>query len=121
MGFKITDKIQAWAEKNTGAMDRALVRLAVDVERGAKNRVPVSAGGGQLKSSIKHRKVGFLKYEVEANKEYARYQEFGGDGKRVVRRYTTPGTGKEYLKQAGQSAAQKAVEYFTQEGGSFRI
>lgn len=121
MGFKITDKIHQWAEKNIDAMDRALNRLSVDVERAAKNRVPVSAGGGQLKSSGSHRKAGILKYVVEFNKEYARFQEFGGDEKRVVRNYTTPGTGKFYLRDAGASVAKKAVDYFKQEGGSIRI
>ena len=43
---------------------------------------------------------------------YGRYQEFGGDGKRVVQNYTTPGTGAHYLKGAGDSVAKEGIKNY---------
>lgn len=127
MGLKVIDNILGFVRNNGNAMDRALNRMAVDIERQAKSRVPVSAtlamgnkrgGGGHLRASGTHRKQGFLKYIVEFNKEYAAFQEWGGDGKRIVRHYTTPGTGKFYLRDAGRNIAGKAFDYFKQEARS---
>lgn len=44
--------------------------------------------------------------------DYARYQEFGGDGKRVVRNYTTPGTQAHYLRDAGDSVAKEGIKNY---------
>lgn len=43
---------------------------------------------------------------------YARYQEFGGDGKRVVRNYTTPGTQAHYLRDAFRSVVNEGVNKY---------
>ena len=43
---------------------------------------------------------------------YARYQEFGGDGKRVVRNYTTEGTQAHYLRDAGNSVAKEEIKQY---------
>ena len=43
---------------------------------------------------------------------YARYQEFGGDGKRVVRNYTTPGTQAHYLRDAGNSVKKEGIKNY---------
>jgi hypothetical protein len=43
---------------------------------------------------------------------YARYQEFGGDGRRVVRNYTTPGTHAHYLKQSGDAVSKRGIKEF---------
>lgn len=43
---------------------------------------------------------------------YARYQEFGGDGKRVVRNYTTPGTQAYYLRDASDSVAKEGLNKY---------
>lgn len=43
---------------------------------------------------------------------YARYQEFGGDGKRVVRNYTTEGTQAHYLRDAGESVAKEGIKNY---------
>lgn len=49
--------------------------------------------------------------------EYARYQEFGPDGKdytgkKKVWDYTTPGTGNYYLKTAGDSVAKEGIKNY---------
>ena len=43
---------------------------------------------------------------------YAAYQEFGGDGRRVVRHYTTPGTQAHYLRDAGLSVGKEGIENY---------
>lgn len=122
MAVRIVDKLNQFARKSADAMDRSLNRMAVDIERLAKFRVPVSPGGGHLKSSGFHRRKGLMKYVVVFDKEYAAYQEFGGDGKgKVVRKYSTPGTGKHYLRDAGKTVAGNAINYIKQEAQSIRL
>lgn len=43
---------------------------------------------------------------------YARYQEFGGDGVRVVKNYTTEGTQAHYLRDAGNSVAKEGLKQY---------
>ena len=43
---------------------------------------------------------------------YARYQEFGGDGYRVVKNYTTPGTQAHYLRDAFRSVVNEGVNKY---------
>lgn len=92
-------------------LDQELGRKAALIEIKAKARVPVSntkasgnkrGGGGHLQSSGNHRRLGFGRFRIEFNKEYAAYQERGmrRDGTHVVKNYSTPGTGKDYLKGA---------------------
>lgn len=105
------------------AADMALAHMAQDVEIMAKQHVPVSntkasgnrrGGGGHLQSSIRHRKGGRLVYFVEADKIYAAYQERGmrKDGTHVVRRYSTPGTGKNWFQNAIAKAEKDRDKYF---------
>lgn len=105
--------MQRFVQENATAVDRSLNRMAVDIERLAKTVVPVDKG--QLKASGRHVAVGKFHYRTEFNKEYAAYQEFGGDGKRTVRKYTTPGTGKHFLRNSGNTIKKNAIDYFKQE------
>lgn len=81
-------------------LDQELGRKAALVEIKAKARVPVDKG--LLQSSGSHRRLRFGRFRVEFTKEYAAYQERGmrRDGTHVVKSYTTPGTGRDYLKRA---------------------
>lgn len=121
MSFKVLDNILKFVEQHNHAMDRALNRMAIDIERLSKTRVPVDKG--PLKSSGRHRKVGNLHYRTEFNKEYAGYQEFGQrrDGTHRVKNYTTPGTGKFFLKSSGDEVAERAWSYFRQEAKKIRV
>lgn len=92
------------------ATDRALNRMAVDIERMSKAQVPVKHG--QLRSAGHHTKLGYLRYQIYYNMVYARFQEFGGDLKRRVRRYTKPGSKSFFLRDPGNHIAKQAVEYF---------
>lgn len=115
----IKDYIIKFVLENANAMDRALNRMAVDIERLSKAQVPLRKG--QLRASGHFTRVGLLNYNVSYNMEYARFQEFGGDHKRTVRKYTTPGTKKFYLRDPGEEIAGHALEYFKNEAQSIHI
>ena len=117
--IKVIDNIQQFVVQNEAAMDRALNRMAIDIERASKARVPVDKG--QLRASGYHMRIGPLNYRVVFNKEYAAYQEFGGDGRRTVKRYTTPGTGKFYLKDSGDRVKENALSYIKQENNNIKV
>ena len=113
--LKIVDNIQKFVEGSVKAMDRAFNRMAIDIERLSKQQVPHDKG--QLKASGFHRKVGTCRYQVVFNKEYAKFQEFGGDGKRVVRHYSKPGKKAFYLRDPGDMISGRALTYIKNEAG----
>ena len=119
MGLKIINKLAKFATKNAVVMDRALNRMAVDVERLSKEQVPFLKG--HLKASAYHERVGFLNWRVVYNKVYAMYQHEGGDGKRVVRKYSYPGKKKHYLSDPGKIISGRATEYFRREAKNLFI
>jgi len=124
-----------FASQNTDAMDRALNKMSIDIERMAKQQVPVSAtkemkraagsrvtrGGGHLQSSGRTTRLGILSFAVIFNKEYAAYQEWGGDGKRVVKNYSTPGTKKFYLRDPGDLITSRGLEYIKNEARDIKV
>jgi hypothetical protein len=48
--------------------------------------------------------------------EYTLFQEFGGDKNRRVKKYTTPGTGAHFLKNAGDRVTMKMNSTFQKHG-----
>lgn len=120
MGFKVIDNIKKFAKENSMAMDRALNKMAIDIERLSKEQVP-HGETGHLKASGKHEKAGYLDYKVSYNKVYARYQEFGGDGRRTVRNYSLPGKKAHYLRDPGRQIAQRVISYFMEQAASIRV
>jgi hypothetical protein len=119
MKLTITDNIMKFVIANSGAMDRALNRMAIDIERLSKEQVPVDHG--QLRSAGDHLQLSLLRWVVKYDKVYARYQEFGGDGRRVVRNYSKPGSKAFYLKDPGDTIAQNALSYIKQEAGTIHL
>ena len=116
---RIVNNILRFTQGFVGSMDRALNRMAIDIERVAKQRVPLKHG--QLRSSGHHEKVANLVYHTIFNKTYARFQEFGGDEKRKVKKYSKEGTGKFYLKSSGDDVSKFATQYLKQEAGRIKI
>lgn len=114
MGVRIDDRSKQFIVNNTRQMDAALERMAGDIETLGKVKVPLKSGN--LQDQFNKKKVGVLHHQVRVDEDYASYQERGmrKDGSRVVRRYTTPGTGKNFLKGAGQQVAPRAVQYIKQ-------
>ena len=114
MGVRIVDKSNQFIMNNRRQMDSALERMATDIMTIAKVKVPLKSGN--LQDQMTTRKVGVGHHQVRVDETYAGYQERGmrKDGSRVVRRYTTPGTGKNFLKGAGQQVAPRALQYVKQ-------
>ena len=117
--LKIIDNTAKFLKQSTSAMDRTLNAMVIDVERMAKQQVPFKEGA--LKASGYHKKIGLLKWVVGFNKVYAAFQEWGGDGKRVVRNYSMPGKKKFYLRDPVAMVHSKALGYFKKEIAKIRV
>jgi len=102
---KITDRMPQFSVKAKLLLDQAIGEAAKDTLIDARNSAPFKGGELRRSSDTQQRKL--LSHRVSFWIEYARFQEFGGDSRRRVRNYTTSGTGKHYLKRAGDKQVQK--------------
>lgn len=105
MSVTVRDKMPSFKRSLYSVMDDAIKEGARDTLINAKTRAPFDKGGLRSESDLK--KVKLLHWRVSFWKEYARFQEFGGDSKRRVRNYSHSGTGKGYLKSSGDEQAKK--------------
>ena len=125
MSFKVVDKSGKFIIASEQALDKAFAMMSMDIESLAKVNVPVK--NSHLQQSIGHLKLGRLHYITFAGgnanntKAYARFQEFGGDGKRVVKHYSTPGTGKKFMTNAGKTVTKKIITYVKQRTNLIKI
>lgn len=112
--IKITNNMQQFKLANKMVMDSAMGRMANDTLLVSKIRVPLKDGDLQKSGSVE--KVAIGKYKVVYDEDYAGYQERGRrlDGSRVVKNYTTPGTGKDFLKSAGVIIGKDSLNYLKQ-------
>lgn len=119
--IRSVNKLKEFAAKNAEACDKALERMAGDIVKVAKIRVPFEHG--HLMKSIKASRIKPLHHRVVVDSDYAAYQERGmrRNGSHVVRRYSTPGTGAHYLRDAGRSISDKALNYLKQAANSIRL
>lgn len=122
---KIINNLKKFVKKDREAGDRAFERMAVDILRLSKIKVP-HGDTGILESSGRYRKIDVLKYVVEYGQEgpakaYARFQEYGGDGNRVVRNYTKAGSGKAYLRGSADTVMNNALNYITSEKKGIKV
>jgi len=101
----VNDKMPQFKRSLYNVLDDAIREAGRDTLIKAKNNAPFAKGDLRKNSIVD--KVVPLKYRVSFWIEYARYQEFGGDSKHTIRKYTTGGTGKHYLKRAGDEEAKK--------------
>lgn len=120
MAVKVINKIKQFAGENANAMDRALNKMAIDIERLSKDQVP-HGETGLLKASGRHERKGYLSYQVSYNKIYARFQEYGGDGRRKVRKYSKAGKKSFYLRDPGRTIAAKVINYFREQASSIKV
>jgi len=123
--IKIINNLKKFVKKDREAGDRAFERMAVDILRLSKIKVP-HGDTGILESSGRYRKLAVLKYVVEYGQEgpakaYARFQEYGGDGNRVVRNYTKAGSGKAYLRGSADTVMNNALNYITSEKKGIKV
>ena len=113
----IKNKMRRFVKQNADVMDSALDRMGEGVKQVAQSQVPYL--DGDLHDSAEHKRVSQLRHQVSfgnSKVDYAVYQERGmrADGSRVVRRYTTPSTGKAYLRKAGKTISKDAINYLRQ-------
>lgn len=102
---RIDDRMPQFRRNLLVVMNDAFREASRDVLVKARIKAPFDKGG--LRSESDTHMVAPLWWRVSFWKEYARFQEFGGDANRRVRHYSTGGTGKGYLKSAGDEEARK--------------
>jgi hypothetical protein len=105
MSLVIIDKMPQFKKSLYGVFDSAIREAARDGYINAKTHAPFDEG--ELRGNSDVKRVKALHQRIRFWMEYARFQEFGGDSKRRVRHYKTPGTGKHYLKNAGDEQARQ--------------
>lgn len=105
MSVIIHDRMPQFKGKLNLVMDDAFREGSRDILIKAKTKAPFLKGGLRRDTDVS--KVGMYKWRVSFWAEYARFQEFGGDSKRRVRRYSTSGTGAHYLRNSGDEVAGK--------------
>jgi hypothetical protein len=110
----VVDRMPIFKRSAYNVLNDALIEGAKEVLINAKTRAPYKKG--PLRSNSDAHQIGKLHQRISFWLEYAAYQEFGGDGKRVIRNYTTPGTGKHYLKKSGDEVATKLRYTFSKHG-----
>lgn len=108
MSVKINDRIQEFGISARNQLDTAIMQSAVNILVASKHKAPFNKGG--LRSDTETKRIVPMHWRVSYWKEYARFQEFGGDGKRIVRNYTTAGTGKKYLSTAGNNERENLIK-----------
>lgn len=119
MSIKIKNNLPRFQNAAVEALDLALDAMGSQIERLSKIQVPVK--DGQLQDTGKHVRVKKLKHIIRYNKVYAAYQHEGGDGKRVIRNYSSPGTKKHFLIDPGNLVAQKAKDYLKEASQRIKI
>lgn len=110
----VIDRMPAFKISANRVLNDALSEGAKEILYNAKTRAPYKKG--PLRANSDTQQIAVLKHRISFWLEYARFQEFGGDGNRRVRNYTTPGTGKEYLKKSGDEVAQGIRNTFRKHG-----
>lgn len=118
MSVKVTNKMPQFKRILYSVLEDALADGTSDILYRAKTRAPYKKGG--LRSDSDNHQEGRLKWRVSFNIEYARFQEFGGNSKRRVVNYSTPGTGKAFLKSSGDEQAGKLGNQFKMHAGRAR-
>lgn len=116
--IRIEDRLPEFSQNLKSNLDDGMRELARDILIESQNRAPFKRG--QLRTDSDIKKLATAVYQVRYHKEYARFQEFGGDGNRIVRNYTTPGTGKGYLGDTGDRLFSKAIHTLKKHAGRTR-
>jgi hypothetical protein len=104
---RIINKLPQFTKSMESVLGDALREGARDILIGAKTKAPFQKDGLRSDTEITSPKK--LTQRVSFYKEYAGYQEFGQrrDGSHKVKKYTTAGTGKHYLKDAGDKVVTR--------------
>lgn len=107
MTVKVIDNMPQFKVQLYMKLNDAVQEAASDTIENARVKAPFKEGVLRADKRVLHPQR--LVYRVEFDAPYARFQEFGGDGTRKVRNYTTPGTGAHFLKTAGDEQYVKLI------------
>lgn len=118
MTVRVINRLPQFSRSAESVLDDALKEGARDILITAKQKAPFRKGG--LRSDTWIKSPSKLVQRISFWKEYARFQEFGGDSKRRVRNYTTAGTGKAYLKTAGDDVVKRMPSILKKHAGRAR-
>lgn len=114
-----TDKTKEFIMNNSFIFDAAIERMAKDMVNYSKAWVPRKTG--ELQDTAEVAKEGIMDYNVWYDRYgdlgYAAVQEHGGEGWN----YTTPGTGEQYLKRAGDKIEANALNYLRQAAQQVKV
>ena len=108
MSYKITDNIDLIKSQTTQRSSTFIRLVAENILDIAKPNTPKKLGN--LSRDVL-RRVQRLHGEIEWRKAYAQYQErvARADGSRRVKKYSTPGTGPHFAKNAVEKAVQNTI------------
>jgi hypothetical protein len=112
---KVINNLPKFKTSAHNVLADAIKEAAKDIVIDSRNKAPFKKGAlrNEAQPIVD---VSPLHKKIQYTEEYSAYQEFGGDGKRVVRRYSTPGTGKHFLKNAGDKQVAKLKMTFKKHG-----
>lgn len=116
--MRVEDRLPQFSAKLIRNLDDGMRELAKDILIQSQNKAPFKRG--QLRADSDIKKLKTARYQVRYHKEYARFQEFGGDSTRTIKNYTTPGTGKGYLGDTGDRIFSKAIITLKKHAGRTR-
>lgn len=111
---RFDDKSKEFLARHAVMGDMMLGLMAAEIEAKIKmgGRTPFKGHGGtHLRTAAKHSRVKAFEFKVEVPISYAAAQEAGHAGNRVFRKYTTPGTGKGWFKQAVTDTVKNAGHF----------
>ena len=111
MKVKIDNRLPAFTNSMKNVMGDAVKGAASDLLTDAKNHAPYKDGG--LRANTEIDRLDRLRYMVWFHIEYAAYQEAGVN----VKNYTTAGTGKDFLKNAGDAQQERMDNMFKRHAG----
>jgi len=109
----LQDSSKPWVEKQQQILRSGIKKMGLSILATARVITPKDEGGDLMASGrLFYPENGCTVVFGGGNIQYAQYQHRGmrKDGTRVVRHYTTPGTGKSYLKKAGDKVVEKGLK-----------
>jgi hypothetical protein len=116
----VENKLPLFSTQVSIVMSDALREGARDTLVNSRTKAPFKKGQLRAESDT-YMIAGPLAWRVSYWKQYARFQEKGGDSRRRVRNYTTPGTGAHFLKSAGDATATRIRTIFIKHSGRIRV
>lgn len=108
----IKDYSSSWLNKTNASLSQAIQSMCLSIKNTSQLVVPKDSKALTRSARIERIDNDTMAVSYGKGLAYARYQEFGGDGRRVVRNYTTPGTHAHFLKQSGDAVAKRGIKEF---------